>query len=128
MSVVQEIEDDFVAKVRIVATDIPDAKKREIYSVIRTFQAGLIPEAILPQSPKRVRYFIQVLGTSAANGNAVIAGSNADAQQVTTTYQMAGAQLIPGLAGQWFEGQTEIWLVCPFPNPPLVSVIAEYCR
>lgn len=122
------LEDEFIAKVHVVASDVPNAKKDEIYTTLRTFQSGVLPEVILPQSPKRVRYFIQVLGTPAANGNAVIAGSSGDAQQVSATYQMAGAQLIPGLAGQWFEGQTEIWLVCPFSNPPLVSVIAEYCR
>jgi hypothetical protein len=124
----EAIEDEFIAKVHVVNMPIPDAKSKEIYSTIRTFQSGVTPEVILPQSPKRVRYFIQVLGSPSSNGNAVIAGSSGDAQQVSATYQMSGAQLIPGLAGQWFEGQTEIWLVCPFTNPPLVSVIAEYCR
>jgi hypothetical protein len=104
-----------------------NAKAKETYTIVKTYQAGPIPESILPQSAKRCSYFITVLGVVGTNGNVVLANSYADAQQVSAIYYASGAQL-PANTQVSGKGQTEMWLVSPFANAPLVSVVSEYER
>lgn len=100
--------------VKVVDTETAPVERR---TTAITFTVAQVPQLIAPYSNKRIHLILSVTGA-----NAFLCTSQAQAGQVTTTYN-AGAALTTGVYE--IVGSGEFWIVASQGNV-VVGVIAEY--